>query len=1038
MNYVVSLEDFVWYTLDNGATNTTITGNTTFNTTEGENTLYLYANNSNGETVKNVTFTVNITKFSVIHNEFSGLLKGLSTAFNQTSHEDLQNLSDIILERINAGKINFNVAINVTDDLNVTDNKVDLDTHVNISLNRIELNSTALPNFNKSATLYLYNLTFSTPRILRDGAVCPTAICTQNSYSGNTLSFNVTGFTVYSAEETPADDEAQQPSGGGGGGSGGGVECLKDSACNFDEVCFNYQCVKLFDVKIIDFESPVKLGEFFDFTYFIKGMAEINGDVEVIFGIEKNGKIISSGLDTIYLGSFEEKTQTAKIFLPNNLESGAYTFFVQVNLGSYSANSERTIEVRIDEEGIATITSESETAEKDFQFYLIVALIIFAILITGLLFYIERNKIKAGLIREERWIKKHKISVLAFSLFVVLGILAYSLNLFNIILLWIKTPSFAYSLKIALAVFVLLIAIFVARKMNLFERFKIWRIKRREIRLLKEKAKRERLKFLRSKAKPKRIKLIKAKPKALTIRHPRYGRRFKKILFNLFGISVGLIKKLFKIPSKLGEKVFENLKIFSKIIKKKSKLIFDESRNLEKTLFNFAKFNLSLIFKSKKRKVTVRKLRKHEPVKKPKQKIRILHVIKKGLNSIYLLFNGFYRKSRLRIRAWDEYLLKLLKKTSRKYHVPKLSIDKKISRFWDVGKKPKHLIPKETQKEIRETFSLKSTPLKKLGKFELKLAEAIKGFMNDFLRSINNSIKSLGIFASKKIEDIARERRKVVRKTERTIEEIYEETFHLLRGIFGKKSYTNMIQDFQKALVEGRKFTKKHLKILESLEENKRREFKLTKLRIYRNIDNLEENARREFRLTKLRIHRNIDNLRNESEDLVKKLVNYSQKLDKKERERIRKTISLSKRRSTSTINKIKSNLRTASIAIHDYLIKIQVSYLRGLYNVKMVFFKDKRKIIDLIKELENREFMRMKEEEDEKVRNILEQRKEANRRKFFEKKVFGDKIEKPKVEIIPKEEPNKEQPMENTEDKSAEDIIEDIAKKEKEKGKKL
>ena len=38
--------------------------------------------------------------------------------------------------------------------------------YTNISSNRIEVNTTALPNFNKSAVIYLYNLSFSDPRIL--------------------------------------------------------------------------------------------------------------------------------------------------------------------------------------------------------------------------------------------------------------------------------------------------------------------------------------------------------------------------------------------------------------------------------------------------------------------------------------------------------------------------------------------------------------------------------------------------------------------------------------------------------------------------------------------------------------------------------------------------------------------------------------------------------------------------------------------------------------------------------------------------------
>jgi len=212
LNFVVTNQDNTSFNLDGGS-NTTITSNSTFNTTEGAHTLFLYAENVQGTTEKTVTFTVNSTKFIILYNEYAGSLKGISTNFNQSSYEDIQNLSDIILENTDWGKIEFNETINLTNDLVFNDNLLDLDNHTNISNNRIELNSTAIPNFNKSATLYLYNLTFTTPRILRDGSVCPITICTQESFSGGILKFNVTQFTIYSAEETPSDVVI-----GGGGG----------------------------------------------------------------------------------------------------------------------------------------------------------------------------------------------------------------------------------------------------------------------------------------------------------------------------------------------------------------------------------------------------------------------------------------------------------------------------------------------------------------------------------------------------------------------------------------------------------------------------------------------------------------------------------------------------------------------------------------------------------------------------------------------------------------------------------------------------
>jgi len=219
LNYTVRLEDAVWYNIDLIGENITITSPIYFNTSQGGHTLYLYANNTYNTTTRNITFTVNSTRFIILYSKYNGSTKGISTDFINYSYEDIQNLSDAILENTNWGKIKFNQAINLTKDLVSTDNKLNLDSNVNLSDNKIELNSTALPNFNISATLWLYNLNFTNPRILKDGIVCSSPTCVIESYTGGTLKtlkFNVASFTIYSAEETPTSTPpAETPSGGG-------------------------------------------------------------------------------------------------------------------------------------------------------------------------------------------------------------------------------------------------------------------------------------------------------------------------------------------------------------------------------------------------------------------------------------------------------------------------------------------------------------------------------------------------------------------------------------------------------------------------------------------------------------------------------------------------------------------------------------------------------------------------------------------------------------------------------------------------------
>jgi len=64
--------------------------------------------------------------------------------------------------------------------------------------NIIDLNSVAFPQFNKSATLRLFNLTFQKqPVILRNTVVCTPPSCNATSYADGTFTFVVASFTNY-------------------------------------------------------------------------------------------------------------------------------------------------------------------------------------------------------------------------------------------------------------------------------------------------------------------------------------------------------------------------------------------------------------------------------------------------------------------------------------------------------------------------------------------------------------------------------------------------------------------------------------------------------------------------------------------------------------------------------------------------------------------------------------------------------------------------------------------------------------------------
>jgi len=183
----------------------------------------------------------------------------------------------------------------------------------------------------------------------------------------------------------------------------------------------------IFSIGIIDFQSPVKLGEFLEFSYTTRGVSGINETSEVNFWIEKGGEIITSGSDTIYL-EVEGKIRTADIFLPTSVKSGIYELKIEVDHEGHIRNAYRTIEINV-KGGIATINSGSGK----FNIFIIIALIILMIFNIYMIYRIERKKIKKILLEEEQFIKRHKVHILILSFFLILCILVYYLNLINLL-----------------------------------------------------------------------------------------------------------------------------------------------------------------------------------------------------------------------------------------------------------------------------------------------------------------------------------------------------------------------------------------------------------------------------------------------------------------------------------------------------------------------------------------------------------------------------------------------------------------------------
>jgi len=161
--------------------------------------------------------------------------------------------------------------------------------------------------------------------------------------------FGIGIFGIGEAEITPS------PGGGGGGspaGGGGGassareVECTVSTQCGPDQYCLNNVCVKLFDLKILQFDSPVEPGQSLDFTYLAKSMADSSGDVTLEFWLEKDKQRVTSGSDVIFISGFEEKIESTHLYLPSDLREGDYTLYVKLSFEKYEVMSYRGVEVR--------------------------------------------------------------------------------------------------------------------------------------------------------------------------------------------------------------------------------------------------------------------------------------------------------------------------------------------------------------------------------------------------------------------------------------------------------------------------------------------------------------------------------------------------------------------------------------------------------------------------------------------------------------------------------------------------------------------
>ena len=167
--------------------------------------------------------------------------------------------------------------------------------------------------------------------------------------------------------------------------------------------------------------------------------------------------------------------------------------------------------------------------------------------------------------------------------------------------------------------------------------------------------------------------------------------------------------------------------------------------------------------------------------------------------------------------------------------------------------------PRQTVKEMKKIFVDKE---KMLEKKYVSILEKIVEYYKDYEHEKLKEIK--GVEIDKFIKDtedylkrLKELREQIEKRTqEKTIEQIYNDVFDLLKTILGKKSQEKIIEDFKNKLVKTGKFPQQSLRVLENV-----------------------INAKKEFKKGKSNSHK-IDEARKNAMILINDLIEYSQRKD--------------------------------------------------------------------------------------------------------------------------------------------------------------
>ena len=117
---------------------------------------------------------------------------------------NLTDFTNFEIGRSAFARITFTERVKLIRDSGSAESRLNLDSHIKLSKQRVEINTTGLPELNKKARITMYNVDVANPRILRDGFPCTTCTITSFNRTSKTLTFTVNGFSVYSVDESPS------------------------------------------------------------------------------------------------------------------------------------------------------------------------------------------------------------------------------------------------------------------------------------------------------------------------------------------------------------------------------------------------------------------------------------------------------------------------------------------------------------------------------------------------------------------------------------------------------------------------------------------------------------------------------------------------------------------------------------------------------------------------------------------------------------------------------------------------------------------